>query len=137
MNKISEAFITSAKRHLDTAHSYYYSQYPETVEMAQKAVELSIKALLREYVGDYPEEHELSRVLYDSYEKFPLEVRERIARLATISRTMEAWRLPSIYGRKQPEITPAEIFSDPFVEFSYKVAEEAYNTCRSALEQRK
>jgi len=133
MNKIAQDFLERSKRHLGTAHSYFYSRYPDTIEEAQKAVELALKALLKEYIGDYPEEHDLSRVLYDNYDRFPLNVKEHIVRLATISRTMEAWRLPATYGRKKPEVTPGEIFSESFIDFAYKVAEEVYNICQKVL----
>jgi len=81
------------------------------VREAQECVELSLKAALR-YVGvESAKSHDVSELLLREERRFPGFFREKLERLAEISRVLTMERGRSFYGDEERGIPPSELYS--------------------------
>jgi HEPN domain-containing protein len=108
----AEALLREAAIRLESAHVFLErSAYAYVVRQCLESVELALKAALRLVGVEYPKEHEVSDVLLDQSTAFPQPFRRSLRRMAEVSRTLYASRIPSMYGEESVSKGPGELFS--------------------------
>ena len=111
---LAQDYMKRAKVRLrDALTSYSSGDYPDVVRYSQEAVELSLKACLRAVGVEYPKEHDVSRVLKATSDRFPEWFKQEISRLCDISADLSSKRAPSLYGLEAIGKAPSEIFNKP------------------------
>ncbi|NQE05841.1 hypothetical protein C5S32_08215 [ANME-1 cluster archaeon GoMg1] len=90
-------YIKRAKRFFKEAKGDYAEEdYPVTVRRAQECVELSLKSALRSIGVEYPREHDVSRALEMTKDKFPDWFVAKIPAFRKISRDLSKERGPAV-----------------------------------------
>jgi len=83
--------------------------YSDVVREAQEAVELALKGMLRQVGIEPPKFHDVGGILLENRERFVLEVKEHLDRLAAISAWLRKEREFSFYG--DIDFIPTEQYS--------------------------
>ena len=123
-----QSYLENAKeRILIAEYSKNRGFHHNAVRLAQEAVELCIKAILRLYGLEYPKTHDVGPVLKEHQPLFPKWFREIIPQIAKISRQLGLNRGPAMYGNEEAEIPPNELYDE-------EDAKEAINKARKVLE---
>jgi HEPN domain-containing protein len=131
MGELIESYRKQAESSVKAARMHYDNwDYPSCVREAQVAVELILKALLKKYTGDYPKKHDVGAEVIESRERLPEPLRPKVGRLWFISKVLDSWREPSVYGLEARQTAPAEIFGKKEAEIAIAYAEEAISSCR-------
>jgi HEPN domain-containing protein len=134
MNELIESFTKRAAEEIRTSRIHYDNyNYPACVSCAQTAVELTLKALLKKFTGDYPRKHDASAELGLAADKLPEGLKEKVPRLCFISRLLSAWREPSIYGEELRQTPPEHLLGRKEAELAISYAEEVRSVCFSYL----
>ena len=103
--------------------------YPYVIRQSQEAVELALKAVLR-FVGiESPKWHDVGPVLKRNSDRFPQWFREKIPRLASISRRLRREREPSMYGDEETGTPPEELYTREDAEEALQSSKEVYEAC--------
>ncbi len=83
--------------------------YSDVVREAQEAVELALKAMLRQVGIEPPKWHDVGEILVEHQDRFPASVADHVDRLATVSAWLRKEREPSMYG--DIDFIPTERYS--------------------------
>ena len=109
--------------------------YPYVIRQSQEAVELALKAVLR-FVGiESPKWHDVGPVLKRNSDRFPQWFREKIPRLASISRRLRREREPSMYGDEETGTPPEELYTREDAEEALQSSKEVYEACAKLLRE--
>ena len=107
--------------------------YPYVIRQSQEAVELALKAVLR-FVGiESPKWHDVGPVLKRNSDRFPQWFREKIPRLASISRRLRREREPSMYGDEETGTPAEELYTREDAEEALQSSKEVYEACAKLL----
>lgn len=117
--------INLAKKYLEEAEkAYSRSDWRTTVSSSQLSAENSGKAVIAFYkIPGWS--HDPSPELLEIISTTPLEINEKIERLAEITRLLAPEHGRSTYGEPIRGITPWEIYTDKDAEKSLRMAREA------------
>ncbi|MCL7389994.1 MAG: HEPN domain-containing protein [Thaumarchaeota archaeon] len=138
MNSLAQDYLRRAEARLAFArYALDQGYYPEVVRYSQECVELSLKACLRLVGVEYPKVHDVSEILKAESTRFPDWFREKIDKLAEISRDLAEKRAPSMYGVEVTGKPPEELFNKDDALKALEDAELVYKLARSLLEQTK
>ncbi len=99
MDKLAEDYLKRAKIRLEALKFLYEkNDYPDVVREAQEAVELALKALLREIGVEVPKIHDVGKVLIKYKNLLPSVVEQNAEKIAAISKRLRKERELSFYG---------------------------------------
>ncbi len=99
--------------------------YSDVVREAQELVELALKGMLRSVGIEPPKIHDVGKFLLEHQDRFPQDVRDRLADLAAISKSL----------RKDPELAfYGDIDFIPTEEYSIREAQQAYDGAKTVLD---
>ncbi|KPV64434.1 MAG: HEPN domain protein [Candidatus Bathyarchaeota archaeon BA1] len=130
LEELVESYRKQAEAALKAARIHYDNwNYTSCIHQAQLAVELTLKALLKKFTGDFPKIHDVGAALMEHAEKLPEPVKEKVGRLWFISKTLAAWREPSVYGLEARQVAPDKLFGKKDAEVAIGYAEEVYTAC--------
>ena len=82
--------------------------YADVVRECQEAAELALKAVIREAGHSVPMTHDVSQTLQKIVDNLPEQLRDKVDRIAEISRSLRRDRELSFYGSE--DITPSEFY---------------------------
>lgn len=114
--------LRSQKRLKAVALLFDEEAFADVVRESQEVVELLLKALLRSFGLAVPFSHDLSEALDTNAARLPSEVRERIPRLAEISRRLRKDRELAFYGSE--DVTPSTFYTRGDAQEARAMAEE-------------
>lgn len=121
-------YVEQAATHRDSARTLQeHWEYPESVQMSQKCVELCLKAVLKRYGVEPPHKHDVGAELAQISPKFPKGFQAKVAKFRLASLTLAMWRDPSTYGLQ--EIGPQQMFAKEEAELAFHFADEVYFAC--------
>ena len=130
MKRLAHDYLRRAKaRIIDAKSALNRGDYPEVVRYSQECVELSLKAALRLIGIEYPKVHDVSDVLSEYRDRFPLWFRNLIDELSIISSELALARGPSMYGDEERGIPPSELFSREDAEEALRKAMKVFELC--------
>ena len=93
------SYITKARKRLKILDVLMIEEdYSDVIREAQEIVELATKAMLRRVGIDPPKWHDVSNILLEHKDRFPLEIRKVLAKVAKISKRLRKERELSFYG---------------------------------------
>jgi HEPN domain-containing protein len=96
----------------ELARLFEMRRFNVVVREAQEGVELALKAALR-WVGIEPAKvHDVSEILLEEQERFPCFFRDKIDRLAEISRKLARERGRSFYGDEERGVPASDLYSE-------------------------
>ena len=131
MNSVNmaRAYLKQAQERLKHAREALESgNYPYVIRQSQETVEPALKATLRLVGIEPPKWHDVGPALKKEAEKFPDWFREKIPRLARISRRLRREREPLLYGDEESGIPPDELYTLEDAEEALKWALEVFET---------
>ncbi len=99
--------------------------YSDVVREAQELVELALKGMLRSVGIEPPKIHDVGKFLLEHQDRFPQDVRDRLADLAAISKSLRKDRELAFYG---------DIDFIPTEEYSIREAQQAYDGAKTVLD---
>lgn len=102
-------------------------EFPESIQMSQRCVELCLKAILRKYGVDSPRKHDVGSELAQISSKLPESFQAKLAKFRIASLTLAMWRDPSTYGLEQ--LGPSKMFGREEAELALHFADEVYLFC--------
>ncbi len=105
--------------------------YSDVVREAQELVELALKAMLRAIGVDPPKWHDVGPVLLEHAGAFDPAIRDRLPRLAAISRWLRKEREFAFDG--DIDFIPTEEYSAADAERAIADANEVYDCARAAI----
>lgn len=105
--------------------------YSDVVREAQELVELALKAMLRAIGVDPPKWHDVGPVLLEHADAFEPAIRDRLPRLAAISRWLRKEREFAFCG--DVDFVPTEEYSVADAERAIADANEVYDCARAAI----
>ena len=117
------SYIRQAKERLKHAKEALNERnYPYVIRQSQEAVELSLKACLRIVGIEPPKFHDVSPILKKNSFLFPEWFRQKIDKMASISRSLRRERETAMYGDEELLLPPDEIYT-------FEDAKEAFEGC--------
>ncbi|MEM2896078.1 MAG: HEPN domain-containing protein [Candidatus Bathyarchaeia archaeon] len=133
---LAKDYMKRAEVRLRSASACYSNKdYPDVVRYSQEAVELSLKACLRAVGIEYPKEHDVSKVLNATSERFPEWFRREIPMLCDISFDLSSKRAPSLYGLEVIGKAPSEIFNEPDAREAFSNAKRVFRIAEKFLKE--
>ena len=99
--------------------------YSDVVREAQELVELALKGMLRSVGIEPPKIHDVGKFLVEHQNRFPQDLRDRLAALAAISKSLRKDRELAFYG---------DIDFIPTEEYSISEAQQAYDGAKMVLD---
>lgn len=99
--------------------------YSDVVREAQELVELALKGMLRSVGIEPPKIHDVGNFLVEHRNRFPPDLRDRLADLAAISKSLRKDRELAFYG---------DIDFIPTEEYSIREAQQAYDGAKTVLD---
>lgn len=125
--ELAENYLNDAKLILEEAKSMFDRQIPHRViRLCREATELALKACLRTVGIEYPRSHDVSDVLMENKDRFPVWFRKEIENLAEASSWLAEKRGPAMYGDEIGGIPASRLFT-------HEDAEQALNYARKAV----
>ena len=107
---LAKDHVTRATVRLDVVDLLYSSEsWADVVRESQEVVELALKGLLRDCGIDPPRVHDVSGLLLAERGRLPVVVRERVDRLAAVSRDLRRDRELAFYGAE--DLVPSEFYT--------------------------
>ena len=125
---LAKEYIEQAETHRKRARTLLEQwEFPESVQMSQRCVELCLKAILRKYDVEPPHKHDVGAELAQISAKLPETFKAKVGKLRLASLTLAMWRDPSTYGLQQ--IGPSTMFGKEEAELALHFADEVYLSC--------
>lgn len=136
--RMAESYLTQAGERLKHAgEALERRNYPYVMRQSQEAVELSLKAVLRLVGIEPPKWLDVGPILVQNKDRFPPWFREKIPRLASISRKLRREREPSMYGDEETGLPPEYLYTDEDAKEALSYANFVYEVCIKILEAAK
>lgn len=105
--------------------------YADVVREAQEAVELCLKALLRQCGVEVPRLHDVGDVLKEQNHKLPGKIRPHAEQLASVSKNLRRDRELAFYGTE--DLTPSEFYEEEDARSALKNAKWVHSICQMAF----
>ena len=107
---LAKDYVSRATVRLDVVDLLYSSEsWADVVRESQEVVELALKGLLRDCGIDPPRVHDVSGLLLAERDRLPVVVRDRVDRLAAVSRDLRRDRDLAFYGAE--DLVPSEFYA--------------------------
>lgn len=110
---------------------YARKSWADVVRESQEVVELSLKALIRSAGIEVPRVHDVGDLLLTHADRFPSRVREKLARLSTISRALRRDRELAFYGSE--DLTPSQFYRESDARKARRDARWVLETVKAAV----
>ena len=108
---LAQSYLEKARTRLKVIQLLYDEQdYSDVFREAQELVELALKGMLRAVGVEPPKHHDVGGLLVEQRELFLPEVRDKLADLAAISRSLRKERELAFYG--DIDFVPSEQYSE-------------------------
>ncbi|RLF15168.1 MAG: DNA-binding protein [Thermoprotei archaeon] len=130
---MAKSYLKQAAERL--RHAEESSSLPYIVRQSQEVVELSLKAALRMVGVEPPKWHDVGPVLKQVADRFPEWFKNRIPRLASISRRLRREREPSMYGDEETGTPPEELYTVEDAREALNSAKEVYEACKALFHE--
>jgi HEPN domain-containing protein len=135
---MAESYLKQAGERLKHAEEALgRGSYPYVMRQSQEAVELSLKAALRLVGVEPPKWHDVGPILMQNRDRFPEWFREKIPKLASISRRLRREREASMYGDEETGLPPESLYTDEDAKEALSYANLVYEACIKLLEATK
>ncbi|MDP2936094.1 MAG: HEPN domain-containing protein [Dehalococcoidia bacterium] len=108
-------------------------QWSYTVRLAQECVELALKATLRFYGIEPPKWHDVGTLLMENQDRFPLNLRERLAEIKDISARLRKEREASMYGDEVMGLPPSRLYNEAEAKQAAQWAEFIYGLAAQTI----
>lgn len=110
-------YITRAQNRLAAIDTLYEKEsWADVVREAQEVVELALKAFLRSAQIEPPRIHDVSDILIDKKDLFPVEMHPHLKKMGDISRSLRRDRELAFYGSE--DLTPSEFYKQEDAELA-------------------
>ena len=107
--------------------------WADVVRESQEIVEITLKALLRVYRIDVPRIHDVSPILEQNSDRFPRPIKERLAEMMRISKSLRRDRELAFYGSE--DLTPSEFYDEEDASTARNEAKWIHETVKSVAGQ--
>jgi HEPN domain-containing protein len=132
---MAESYLNQAGERLKHAEeALHHGNYPYVMRQSQEAVELSLKAALRVVGIEPPKWHDVGPILMQNRDRFPEWFREKIPKIASMSRKLRREREASMYGDEETGLPPESLYTDEDAKEALSYADFVYEACRRLLE---
>ncbi|MCD6509036.1 MAG: HEPN domain-containing protein [Thermoprotei archaeon] len=132
-----KAYFENARERIALAEYAKERGFPHNaIRLAQEAIELCVKAILRLYNVEYPKVHDVGPLLRRYSSLFPEWFRQKIPDIARISRDLSHNRGPAMYGNEEAEIPPNELYDERDAEDVINEVKEALAYCLKLFEEK-
>lgn len=136
-HRLAEAYLQKARRRLVFVEGLREERaWDDVVRLAQEAVELALKALLRFAGIDPPKAHDVAGALRRSCDRLPDPAQRRAEELAVLSEELAGLRGPAFYGDEGSGTPPTALFSREQAEAIATRAHEAVALVAQCIEER-
>ena len=134
MLKIARSYLRQAEARLkDAKDAFLETNHPYAVRLSQECVELSLKAVLKAVGIEYPKIHDVSDVLLEVKDRFPVWFKTQMEFLCESSRILVKKREISLYGGEEAFLAPEEVIDKGDAEDATKRAERTYRLCERLI----
>lgn len=134
--KVAKAYLRQAMARLkDAEEALQECNYPYAVRLSQECVELSLKAILKAVGIEYPKIHDVSDVMLEVKDRFPIWFRVEIDFLRESSKILVKKREISLYGGEEAFLAPEEVINEMDAEDAVKRAEKTYYLCEKLINE--
>ena len=104
--------------------------WADVVRECQEAVELTLKALLREALIEVPRIHDVSAILLENRDRLPGRALAEVEFLARVSKALRRDRELAFYGSE--DLTPSDFYSEEDASQAFKDAQKVYEIVRES-----
>jgi len=119
------SYLEKARTRLKVIQLLYDEKdYSDVVREAQELVELALKGMLRAVGVEPPRHHDVGGLLVEQRELFVPEIRDRLADLAAISRSLRKERELAFYG--DIDFIPSEQYTEADATEAIRQAREVF-----------
>ena len=105
------------------------------MRQSQEAVELALKASLRIVGIEPPKFHDVGPILRRNSNSFPEWFREKIDKMASISRILRREREPSMYGDEELILPPDELYTLEDAKTALDGCVFVFDNCKKLLDE--
>nr|MDO8098530.1 HEPN domain-containing protein [Candidatus Njordarchaeota archaeon] len=95
---------------------------------------MSLKAILRSVGIEYPREHDVSKALEISRDKFPGWFSTKIPKFMEVSKDLSKKRGPAMYGYESEMKPASNIFDEEDANSAISSAKEVFEACKKLIE---
>jgi HEPN domain-containing protein len=135
---MAESYLKQAGERLKHAEeALERGNYPYVMRQSQEVVELSLKAALRLVGVEPPKWHDVGPILMQNRDRFPEWFRDKIPKIASISRKLRREREASMYGDEETGLPPESLYTDEDAKEALSYANLVYEMCIKLLEANK
>jgi HEPN domain-containing protein len=132
---MAESYLNQAGERVKHAEeALQRGNYPYVMRQSQEAVELSLKAALRVVGIEPPKWHDVGPILMQNRDRFPEWFREKIPKVASMSRKLRREREASMYGDEETGLPPESLYTDEDAKEALSYADFVYEACKRLLE---
>lgn len=132
---MAESYLNQAGERLKHAEeALQRGNYPYVMRQSQEVVELSLKAALRVVGIEPPKWHDVGPILMQYRDRFQEWFREKIPKIASMSRKLRREREASMYGDEETGLPPESLYTDEDAKEALSYANFVYGACRRLLE---
>jgi len=132
---MAESYLNQAGERLKHAEeALERGNYPYVMRQGQEVVELSLKAALRVVGIEPPKWHDVGPIIMQNRDRFPEWFREKIPKLASMSRKLRREREVSMYGDEESGLPPESLYTDEDAKEALFYANFVYEACIKLLE---
>ena len=107
---VYDYLLRSEKRLAAIELLFKEESWPDVVRESQSVVELTLKALLREFQIATPRIHDVSTLLLENTQRLPQDIQPHVEKMAAISKNLRRDRELAFYGSE--DITPSEFYTE-------------------------
>jgi HEPN domain-containing protein len=133
--RMAESYLNQAGERLKHAEeALQRGNYPYVMRQSQEAVELSLKAALRVAGIEPPKWHDVGPILMQNRDRFPEWFKDKIPKIASMSRKLRREREASMYGDEETGLPPESLYTDEDAKEALSYADFVYEACRRLLE---
>lgn len=106
---LASDYVSRSRKRLKALDTLFQEEaWADVVRESQEVVELTLKALLRQFLIEVPRIHDVSGILEAESERFSTFVKKHLPKLMEISRTLRRDRELAFYGSE--DLTPEQFY---------------------------
>jgi len=133
---MAESYLRQAKERIKHAkEALDDGNYAYVMRQSQEAVELALKASLRIVGIEPPKFHDVGPILRRNSNSFPEWFREKIDKMASISRILRREREPSMYGDEELILPPDELYTLEDAKTALDGCVFVFDNCKKLLDE--
>lgn len=106
---LASDYVSRSRKRLKALDTLFQEEaWADVVRESQEVVELTLKALLRQFLIEVPRLHDVSGILEAETDRFSADVKKHLPKLMEISRTLRRDRELAFYGSE--DLTPEQFY---------------------------